>query len=229
METSLLNVGVASAVFILTHLGLSTALMRKTITEQLGEKGFLGLYSLIALLALIWLIMAYINAPQADYLWIPGHGMRHLPMMIMPFALIFVVGGFAARNPSVVGMESHIDDPDVVRGILRITRHPVQWGVILWSGSHILANGDLASLLFFGGFLVVAALGSVHQDSRMAVKMGDSWRKFASMTSHVPFLAIILRRQKLALKEQLWPLLIGLALFVVLLFSHPHLFGVRPF
>ncbi len=74
----------------------------------------------------------------------------------MPLALFLLVGGVLIPNPSATGMTGVLDRLEPARGVLRITRHPVMWGVGLWAAVHLVANGDLASLLFFGGFLLTA-------------------------------------------------------------------------
>jgi uncharacterized membrane protein len=71
-------------------------------------------------------------------------------------------------------MTGALDRPEPARGVLRITRHPVMWGVGLWAAVHLVANGDLASLLFFGGFLLTALGGAWHLDRRLAATEGES-------------------------------------------------------
>jgi hypothetical protein len=41
---------------------------------------------------------------------------------------------------------------------MRLLRHPLLFGVILWAVAHLLVNGDLRSVVLFGGLLVWAAL-----------------------------------------------------------------------
>jgi uncharacterized membrane protein len=113
--------------------------------------------------------------------------------------------------------------------VLRITRHPVMWGVGLWAAVHIVANGDLASLLFFGGFLLTALGGAGHLDRRMAATEGARWQRFAAVTSFLPFAALLAGRQRWAWAELRRPVAWGLGAFALLLFLHPHLFGVRPY
>ena len=229
MDIAIATTGLASAAFVASHLGLSHPPVRNRIVERIGEQGFLGFYSAVSLVMLIAMITAYVHASHYVYLWVPGHGLRHLPLLFMPLAFILIAGGMAIRNPSAVGMENSLDQPNPASGVLRITRHPVMWGMMLWSAVHILANGDLASLLFFGGFLLTAGLGSLHLDRRMAASQGERWQRFAAVTSYVPFAAIISGRQQWSLMELLRPILLGLALFIILLSSHSYLFGVRPY
>jgi predicted DCC family thiol-disulfide oxidoreductase YuxK len=80
-------------------------------------------------------------------------------------------------------MTGVLDRLEPARGVLRITRHPVMWGVGLWAAVHLVANGDLASLLFFGGFLLTALGGAWHLDRRLAATEGERWRCFVAVTS----------------------------------------------
>jgi uncharacterized membrane protein len=229
MDTALFVTGLASVAFAASHLGLSSAPLRDRLVASLGEKGFQILYGLVALLTLGTLIAAYIQASHHVYLWPPGPGLRHLPLLVMPLAFLLIAGGVLIPNPSATGMTGALDRPEPARGVLRITRHPVMWGVGLWAAIHIVANGDLASLLFFGGFLLTALGGAWHLDRRMAATEGARWQRFTAVTSFVPFAALLAGRQRWAWGELGRPVAWGLGVFVLLLFLHVHLFGVRPY
>jgi len=229
MDTAVLATGLASAAFVISHLGLSAAPLRGRLVARLGETGFQILYGLVALLTLGAMIAAYSQASHTVYLWPPGPGVRHLPLLVMPLALFLIAGGVLIPNPSATGMTGALDRPEPVQGVLRITRHPVMWGVGLWAAVHLVANGDLASLLFFGGFLLTALGGAAHLDRRMAATEGERWRRFVAVTSFVPFVALRAGRQRWAWAELRRPALWGLGLFALLLVLHPALFGVRPY
>ncbi|MDQ2696964.1 MAG: NnrU family protein, partial [Pseudomonadota bacterium] len=172
---------------------------------------------------------AYAQAPQYQHLWLPGPGLRHLPLLLMPLVFILLAAGVTAKNPTAVKGEDALDRQDAVQGILRVTRHPVQWAILLWAALHILANGDLASLIFFGGFFILAAAGPFLIDRKLAAAQGARWERFAAATSNVPFAAILRGRQRLALAEIGWrPVVIGLAAYVLVLALHPWLFGASP-
>ena len=67
------------------------------------------------------------------------------------------------RNPSNVGQDLS-DDDDVSRlvtGVVCITRHPVQWAIVLWGIGHVTANGDIASIIFFSIFVLLSGTGSI--------------------------------------------------------------------
>jgi uncharacterized membrane protein len=120
----------------------------------------------------------------------------------------------------MVGAEKLLRSEDPARGIIRITRHPIMWGVMLWAAAHILARGDLKGLIFFGAFLVLAALGTLAMDSRK--RANPDWPRFAAVTSHIPFVAIAQGRNRIVWREigRLRPA-IGLAVFFAVLLFHP--------
>jgi uncharacterized membrane protein len=212
------QLAVATAVFLATHFVTSTPL-RPVLVNALGEWPYRAVYSLIALITLGWMIWSYMGAPR-EPLWA---GLRQLPVVVMPFALVLFACGYW-RNPTMVGADKLLRSDDPARGMIRITRHPIMWAVMLWAAAHILARGDLKSLIFFGGFLVLAALGTLLMDSRK--KANPDWPRFAAVTSHLPFVAIAQGRNRIVWREIGWlrPL-IGLAVFFAFFFLHPWLFG----
>jgi uncharacterized membrane protein len=217
----------ACAAFLATHFVSSTTL-RARIIAAAGEKAYLGLYSVVAAAALGWMIYAYYRAPYAGLWYVPW--LRYAPLAIMPFALVLIVCGLSTRNPTMVGQERLLESGDAARGILRVTRHPLMWGVALWAASHVLARGDAAAALFFGTFLALALGGTALSDRRKARTLGERWRRFASGTSHVPFAAVAAGRNCFAPAEIGWagPAL-GIAFYIALFFLHPVIFGARPY
>ena len=212
----------ATAAFIVTHLVSGTPLRAKLVAG-LGEWPYRGLYSLAAFATLGAMIWAYLGVPR-EPLW---PGLRLLPMFAMPVALILITCGYF-RNPTMVGADGLLKSEDPARGIIRITRHPIMWGVMLWAGSHVLARGDIKSLIFFGGLFLVAVLGTLSMDRRK--RANPDFVRFTVVTSHVPFVAIAQGRNHIVWREIGWirPA-IGVAAFIILLAAHRWLFGVSPF
>jgi uncharacterized membrane protein len=217
----------ATVVFLVTHYVSSTPL-RSGLVAVLGENIYLGLYSLVSLATLGWMIWAYVKAPY-ERLWV-GDEFKVWAVVLMPVSLVLVACGALTRNPSAVRQESALRAMGEPRGILRVTRHPILWGIALWAAVHLISRGDVASLIFFGGFLLLAVSGTVLQDWRKDRMIGVDWQRFASVTSNVPFAAIIGGRNQFRFDEIGWGrVLAGLALYFVLAFLHPYLFGVRPY
>lgn len=220
----------ASLLFLGTHLGISSTKLRPVLVAAVGERGYLGIYSLLALATLGYLIWLFNTLPRYDYLWAPSPGLYTAAKVVMPFALILAVGGFMVKNPTNVGQEqllSQGDSADLAKGVTRITRHPFQWGVVLWSLSHLLVNGDRVSVLFFGTFLILSGFGTVLIDRKKAAALGAAWEPYAQATSNAPFRAIAQGRNRLVVGELWLPVLVGLAVYGLLLWGHEWVSGVR--
>jgi uncharacterized membrane protein len=100
---------------------------------------------------------------------------------------------------------------------------------VLWAGVHILANGDAASLVFFGSLGTLSLVGTFAIDAKKARAMGAAWAAFAGVTSNVPFAAILAGRNRLVPGELWLPLAVGLAGYVLLLWAHVYVSGVALF
>lgn len=223
------SLAIASALFLASHIGLSSTPLRKLLVGAIGEKPFMGLYSIISLGALVWMVMAY-DAPSSPLLWEPPEILAILPLVAMPLALFLLAAGVSTGNPTSLGQEKVLNRNTPARGIVRVTRHPVQWAILLWSGSHILANGDGGSLLFFGGFFLLALAGPFLIDRKKQATLGADWEAFAAVTSNVPFAAILAGRNSLKLGEIGWlRIAVTLLLYAGLIFAHPWMFGVTAF
>ena len=218
------SLAIATLLFLATHFIASTPL-RPVLVNALGEWPYRGVYSLVALVTLAWMIWAYANAPRAP-LW---PGIREIAYVLMPLAFVLLACGYW-RNPTMVGADRLLKSEDPARGMIRVTRHPIMWGIMLWAIAHILARGDLKSLVFFGGFLALAAVGTVLMDARKEKTMGEDWKRFKALTSNLPFVAIAQRRNRIAWREIGWlrPLT-GVAVFFAFFFLHAWLFGARPY
>jgi uncharacterized membrane protein len=225
------ELALAALVLPLSHFGISSTSLRDALVRRVGEPGYLGLYSLVTVVAFAWLVAAYRHAPSAP-LWYAPAGVKLLVDLLVLLAFLLVVVGVATPNPSAVGAEALLDRPDVARGILRITRNPFLWGVGLWALAHIVATGDLSDVLLFASVGSLGWVGSFLIDAKKARRLGERWRRFADATSNVPFAAVAGGRQTLGpgvLKEiGLWRVALATAIFVVVLLAHRRLFGVNP-
>jgi uncharacterized membrane protein len=218
---------IATAAFLATHYVASTPLRARLVTT-LGNNGYLVLYSAAAVATLVAMIHAYYRAPFIGLWYVPG--LRYAPLFVMPLAMILLACGLMTRNPAAVGQEGVLKTEQPVRGILRVTRHPVMWSIVLWAASHILVRGDAASVVFFGSFLGLAVSGTVLIDRRKRIALGADWGHFAAATSNIPFGAIMAGRNRFSAGEIGWSrLAAGLALYALVLWLHPLLFGARPY
>ena len=217
---------VASLLFLGIHVGVSGTAVRDAMTVRLGMRGYLVLFSVASVASIAWLCAAYKTAP-----YVPSWGMLQgwKPVMIagMLPAFVLVVMGLATPNPTAMAQERMASQPP--RGIVRVTRHPFLMGVALWAALHAVGNGDLASLLFFGGLFAVCTLGAPSIDAKRRRTLGAEWEGFARQTSILPFAAAAAGRTRVEWRGLLgWPLGVGVLAWVLMLGGHAHLVGVSP-
>ena len=108
--------------------------VRGRLLERFGENGYKGIFALIAMLGLI-LIVIGMGRRQVVPVWEPPVFLDHLAIVVMLPVFIFLAATYIPCN------------------MKRFTRHPMLWGVTFWASAHLLANGDLGSIILFGSFL----------------------------------------------------------------------------
>jgi uncharacterized membrane protein len=220
-----LSLILATVAFLGIHVLPSTPL-RRLVAGAIGESAWMGLFSLGSLGGLAWMSIAY-KAAAFHGLW---PGLHLLPVFVVPLAFVLLACGVLARNPMLAGQAGALKADEPARGILRITRHPVMWAIMLWAAAHILAIGSLQAVIFFGGLLLLAAAGTALQDARKAGQLGEDWARFAARTSNLPFAAVLQGRNRVVWREiGWWRPAAGLAAFAVVLWLHGWLFGVRAY
>lgn len=226
MLSEFTELAAAASVFVGGHFLLSWTPIRNRLVGTIGQRGFLGLYSVIALGSFIWMLWSY---GQTPYLWVWGspHWARLLVFAIMPLAAVLVVAGYLTPNPSAVGGNYVLKRDDPAPGIFKVTRHPVMIGISLWAATHVLANGDIGGIILFGSLLLLAVGGIAHIESKRRASGDEGWRRLTVATSIIPFAAIVTGRTRFAFS---WMdggrLALGLFLYAVLLILHGPAFGV---
>lgn len=224
------NLIAAAAFFVLIHLAVSGTRIRDGLVARLGAGPYMGLFSLASVAGLVWLGFAFGEGRASDWnaaYWTLTPATGALQLVLQLLALLLIFPGLTTPNPTSVRQEGALERPDVVKGMLRITRHPFLWGVALWALGHLLVNGERASLVLFGSMLLLAVFGTASIDAKRKRALGPKWDAFAAQTSNVPFGAILSGRQKLSLGEiGWWRILVAIVLWAVLAWAHPMLFGV---
>ncbi len=147
--------------FLGVHLVPVLVPLRASLYASLGEKRYKGLYSAVAGIGLVLLIVGFAMAPPGPQVFEPWPLARRVAPSVVALSLVL----FAAAN---------------MRGYLRAKlKHPMLLGTILWSGVHLLANGELRTTLLFGGFLAWAVIDLVSAIARHAVA-----KPFTPMVRH---------------------------------------------
>lgn len=212
----------SAAFWIALHLGLAGTRLRDRVVARVGENAFRAGFSLLSVVSILLLVRCFNVSPTAQ-LWVAPDWLRWLLLVLMLPAFLLFFGAVLVRSPTAVG--GRLDA--TATGALRVTRHPMLWSFALWALLHMVGNGNSAALLFFGAFAVTALAGMPSIDAKLARRDPVQWQAFAATTSILPFGAILAGRNHLSWREIGWlaPLLAVLA-WAVLLYLHPHLFGV---
>ncbi|WP_416897755.1 MAG: NnrU family protein [Minwuia sp.] len=217
----------ATLFFILVHVVPATPL-RAALVGRIGEGTYSAVFSVISLIGLVWMVMAFNAAPNGAFLWYNAGPLQYLSILLMFIALVLGIGGLIGSNPTSVGGKVPASG-EPATGFVRITRHPFLTSVVIWSLAHLIVRGDLKALIFFGGLGLLSAAGTQLIDGRRARSLGAEWDRFAAVTSVVPFLAILQGRNRLAVAElKWWRLAIGIVLFLAILHFHTAIMGVSP-
>lgn len=217
----------ATATFVATHILLASAPLRTPLAARLGERGFMLLYSAVALATFVWMISAWRDAPFIG-LWPGGGGLAWVPVAVMPVALLLAVCAFTTASPTLpAGSEAMISPQNPAPGIFRVTRHPFLWSVVLWAGAHVVARGDLAGIVMMGGLAALAVAGMFHIDRKKEARLGAAWGPILMTTSILPFKALAEGRTRMDWAGiGWWRPLVALALYVILIWLHPYAIGV---
>lgn len=223
----------AALVFLALHFLISGTRARDWIVSIVGERPYLASFSIASLITIVWLIISYNRAATSSgnqFLYSTGAGLRDAGIVIVALAFLLGIQGLFLRNPTAVQQEGEGSSVGTAQGVIRITRHPFLWGVVIWSAFHLASNGDIASIIFFGTFFLLAFLGTFSIDAKRQRKLGVAWEAFAAKTSNVPFVAIAQGRNEFKTAEMVsWRFWSALALFLVMLFAHYPLFHLSPF
>jgi uncharacterized membrane protein len=183
------SLALATLAFVGTHLLLSHPL-RDLLVARLRYRGFLGLYSLVALATLAWMIVTW-RAAEASPLWVAPLWWWPFASAIMLFASILLVGSLI-RNPALPGAYPTAIPPP--RGVFAITRHPMNTSFMLWALVHISISGSARNLIVAAGIFLLALFGSIGQDRKKTRLIGEPWRQWQARTSFLPFLALLTGR-----------------------------------
>lgn len=185
---TLLIIGILALIGI--HLVPVSPALRDGLIERLGLAGYRAAFSVVSTLGLILLIYGFAHAPYVG-VWTPPSWTRHIAMLLMLPVFPLLLAAYL---------------PGEIKAKLL---HPMLIAIKLWALAHLLANGDLASMILFGSFLAYAGY------DRFALK-----HRPGGEAAFVPDPATARRNDIIAVAG-------GLALYVVfLVWLHPLLIGV---
>jgi uncharacterized membrane protein len=214
----------ALAVFVGTHFLMSHPL-RARMVAALGNAGFPIVYSLISLASFFWAIVAFREAPISVPLWNIGDLIWWIATVLMLIGSILFAGSIAG-NPALPRPDAAALAKAPVHGVFAITRHPMMWGFAIWGVVHILASGQMRTIILAIGLIFLALVGSAGQDRKKAMLMGDDWADWRNRTSFIPFGNQV---SGTASWRTAWPgrrnILLGLLLWLGASWLHPYFGG----
>lgn len=132
---TLLIIGII--VFLGVHLLPTWGSVRADLHARLGANGYKALFSLASILGFVLLVWGFATAPVIE-VWSPPGWTRYVAIVLMLPAFIFLVAAYL---------------PGQIKAKLK---HPFLIAIKTWALAHLIANGDLASILLFGSFLAYA-------------------------------------------------------------------------
>ena len=194
MMDAVVSLALATAAFVGTHLAMSHPL-RSALVARLGERGFLGLYSLVSFATLGWMILAWRAATDPSPLWVAPLWWWPVASALM-LAASMLLAGSMVRNPALPHPRARPRDIPPPRGVFAITRHPMNWSFVLWSLVHVSISGSARNLIVAAGIFGLALAGSLGQDRKKARLIGEPWRQWQARTSFVPFAALLAGRAR---------------------------------
>ncbi len=143
---------VGLALFLGVHsVRIAAPAWRQAQIEQRGLNAWKGIYALISIVGFVILVWGYGLARQDPIVfWVAPAWMSHVVALLMLPAFIFLV---ASQVPA--------------GRIKAAVKHPMLLAVKIWALAHLLVNGDLASVLLFGGFLAWAVIDRISEKKRL--------------------------------------------------------------
>jgi uncharacterized membrane protein len=151
----MLTLAAGLVLFVGIHLLTTRRAARDALIGRFGANGYKGLYSAIAIGGLALTVYGFGEYRAAGYVpvWEPPRALADVAMLLVPPA--FVLLAVNQRPKSWLRAK---------------TRHPMLLAIKLWATAHLLANGDLGSILLFGSFLGWAVYARMSLEAREAAE-----------------------------------------------------------
>jgi uncharacterized membrane protein len=144
---ALLIIGII--LFLGLHLLPTVPDLRQSLIARLGERGYKGLFALLSIATFMLLVYGFAHAPLIQ-IWSPPRWTRWVAIVLMIPAFILLVAAYVPGQ------------------IKARVKHPFVDAISTWALAHLIANGDLASIVLFGAFLAYAVFDRITLKHRAA-------------------------------------------------------------
>lgn len=183
MDAAIGNLVAANVAFVGSHFAMSHAL-RAPMVEALGEKGFSLAYTAVSFATLGWVYFAFIAAPPAD---LPGSGdAGWIIATLLTWPAMVLLAGSLAGNPALPTPMAEAQARAAPKGVFKVTRHPMMWGIGLWAASHMALMWSTRTMVTALAMGILALVGAKFQDAKKEALMGAAWAEWSAKTSYWP-------------------------------------------
>ena len=183
MDGDLIMLAAANAAFVGSHFAMSHPL-RAPMVKALGAGGFTLAYTVVSFATLGWVAHAFGVAPGAD---LPGSGeVGWIVASVLTWLAMVLLAGSLIGNPALPTPMAEAQARAEPKGVLRVTRHPMMWGIGLWALSHMVLFWSTRTMITAAAMGVLALVGSKLQDGKKAALMGAAWDEWSAKTSYWP-------------------------------------------
>jgi uncharacterized membrane protein len=162
--------------FLGAHLSPGVLGLRDRLVGRLGEGRFLGVYIATSVTGMLCIIVGKVIAPVVN-VWYPPAWGREAAFLLVAVGFILFAALLLPTN------------------IRRLTRHPMLWGMAAWSAGHLLANGDLASMITFGGFggyALISIWSLTRRGAEKSTTKYPPWQDVMTVTAALGAYAVVL-------------------------------------
>lgn len=227
--TGWINYALAMFFFVASHFLPRIGGLRERLIAAVGRRIYFSAYGVLSLALLAWIIIAAAGAPYVE-IWPQMPWARWLPNLVMPVAVLLATCGAGLAQPFTLGGRRTARFDPANPGFAALSRHPVFLALALWAASHLFPNGDLAHVILFASFVVMALVAIPAFDIRARTTLGPEADSFFASTAILSLAPLLhgawLRANGRALAIRT---IIALLLWIALLALHTAVIGVSPF
>jgi uncharacterized membrane protein len=177
----------ANLLFVAAHLIMSHPL-RAPMVSVLGERGFLGVYSIVNIALLAWIGHLFALQRSTLMAWQSSDGLWIFASVLTILALVLLLGSLRG-NPAMPQVGAEVAKAARAQGVYAVTRHPMMWAFALWAVAHILVWPSPRTIVTAAAMGFLALVGAKLQDRKKRKLMGQAWSAWESRTSYWPRLS----------------------------------------
>lgn len=185
MLQGLIVLALATAAFIGSHFLLSH-MLRRWAVAKFGLTGFRLVYSAVAMVLLMAILVAYHLAPKVPVLWSSDNLLLQVVFCVVGYFAVALFVASLFGNPGLIGANLNglsIRQPE---GVFRITRHPMMFAIAIWCIVQVMLVPSARNVIACSGFVVLALVGARLQDAKNTAQSGREWRQWVSRTPFWP-------------------------------------------